>query len=289
MQSKAKPTPAVAPTASGIAAASPDVSPEAIAALVAQGAAVLAVEAHGDAVDDIATIKLKEFAAADALDLLVGVTHDMRSPLSSMMVLVDRLRSGHAGPVTPAQERQLGLLYSAVFGLATLTNDALDCARGTRQLTGAEPVALSVVDIFAAVRSLVQPIAEERGLVVRWSTSVRDRRRGHAAAVHRVLLNLVTNALNNTSRGSVSVTAEASDDGKVAFAVIDSGKGMPAQILARYSASEPAESMPHFSSSGLGLALCEKLVGEMGGSLSLENFAEGGAACRFAVLLPPVN
>ena len=41
MQAKAKPTPAVAPTASGIAHVSPDVSPEAIAALVAQGAAAL--------------------------------------------------------------------------------------------------------------------------------------------------------------------------------------------------------------------------------------------------------
>lgn len=266
-----------------------DVSPEAIAALVAKGAAALTASGLRDEGDTVDPVTLVPSGASNALELLIGVTHDMRSPLSSMMVLVERLRTGQAGPVTPAQERQLGLLYSAVFGLAGLTNDALDCARGTQQLTGSAPVPLSVVDIFSSVRCLVQPIAEERGLVIRWSTAVRDRRVGHAAALHRVLVNLVTNALKNTTRGTVSITADMSSAERVMFTVTDSGRGVSEQILARFAQHEPIAIEGRFSSSGLGLALCEKLIREMGGSLSIKNLTDGGASCQFAILLPSVS
>ena len=69
-----------------------DVSPEAIAALVAEGASAL-----GD-------VAIQPDASPDALPLLVGITHDLRSPLSSMLVLIERLRAGHAGPLTPPSQ-----------------------------------------------------------------------------------------------------------------------------------------------------------------------------------------
>lgn len=281
MQVDAKPEP-VDTTA---ATAPPDVSPEAIAALVAQGAAVMAVS-EMDLEGSAAQADLQSSTSSAALELLIGVTHDMRSPLSSMMVLVERLRTGQAGPVTAAQERQLGLLYSAVFGLAGLTNDALDCARGTQQLTGAAPVTLSILDIFASVRGLVQPIAEERGLLMRWSSAVRDRRVGHAAALHRVLVNLVTNALKNTTRGTVSITAEMTAADRVLFTVTDSGRGVPEQILARFARHEPSILSNQFSSSGLGLGLCDTLVREMGGSFEIHSEPNKGTRCSFVVPLP---
>lgn len=281
MQADAKAEPVVTTAAT----APVDVSPEAIAALVAQGAAVLAAS-ELDVEGGAARADLQRSSSHDALQLLISVTHDMRSPLSSMMVLVERLRTGQAGPVTPAQERQLGLLYSAVFGLAGLTNDALDCARGTRQLTGTAPVSLSIEDIFASVRGLVQPIAEERGLIMRWSSAVRDRRVGHAVALHRVLVNLVTNALKNTTRGTVSITAEMTTADRVLFAVNDSGRGVPEQILARFARHEPSILENRFSSSGLGLGLCDNLVREMGGSLKIFSEPNKGTCCSFVIPLP---
>jgi hypothetical protein len=73
------------------AAAAPSVSPEAIAALVAQGAAELRLpDAHDT---DEAGADTTRIVNQDALALLVGVTHDIRSPLSSTLVLVEHLRS----------------------------------------------------------------------------------------------------------------------------------------------------------------------------------------------------
>lgn len=262
---------------------SADVSPESIAALVAQGAASLrlpelpAVSPTPDAAPAL--------GAEDALELLVGVTHDMRSPLSSILVLLERLRTGQAGPVTPAQERQLGLLYSAAFGLAAMTNDALDFARGTSRLAAADPVPFSIGDVMRSVRQLVQPIAEEKGLVLRWSSPPDGRRMGHADAIQRVLLNLVTNALKFTSAGSVAIAVSHHGVQDVRFEVSDSGVGMPPDLRDRFQNGSFALSGA-VNSGGLGLGLSAKLLQQIGGTLHLAERVPNGSTIWFALSLP---
>ena len=256
-----------------------DVSPEAIAALVAAGA---------HALHDVCDVADSAVARPDALPLLVGITHDLRSPLSSMLVLIERLRAGHAGPVTPLQEKQLGLLYSAAFGVASLTNDALDIARGTARDVGCTPAApFSVSAVWREVRSLVQPIAEEKQLVLRWSGLAQDTRVGHAAALHRVLLNLVTNALKFTTSGSVTVCAEALEQDQVRFSVADTGEGLPPQVRAQLLRVAEAQGTGYVSSAGLGLAMCQQMLGAM--SSALEAPAEPmrpGTTLAFVLRLP---
>ncbi len=261
--------------------ASIDVSPERIAELVASGVASMQ---ECSAENGSHTEHLLSEARSDSL--LVQVTHDMRSPLSSMMVLLDRLRSGQAGPVTVAQERLLGLLYSSTLGLATLTSDALDTARGSSQLVRGMPINFSVSDVFASVRKIVQPIAEERSLTMRWSAAGDDRVCGYPGALHRTLTNLVTNALKNTQRGVIDVAAEPSEPDHVAFTVRDTGAGVPDTVLAGLQVGALQDSQNAFSSAGLGLGICTKLVHEMSGSLSICNNPGGGTTCRFTIPLP---
>ncbi|MDQ8163545.1 MAG: HAMP domain-containing sensor histidine kinase [Gemmatimonadota bacterium] len=265
---------------------SADVSPESIAALVAQGAASLrlpelpALSPTPDAAPAL--------GAEDALELLVGVTHDMRSPLSSILVLLERLRTGQAGPVTPAQERQLGLLYSAAFGLAAMSNDALDFARGTARLAAADPVPFSIGDLLRSVRQLVQPIAEEKGLVLRCSGPAGDRRIGQPAVLHRVLVNLVTNALKYTNNGTVTVTAEATGDTAVRFQVDDTGRGMPEAVLASLSLASWSGPLAEgrFSGAGLGIGICRRLLADLGSSLSADALTPVGTRVQFTLDLP---
>lgn len=257
-----------------------DVSPEAIAALVAAGATSL----H-DSTDP-------ESPRPDALPLLVGITHDLRSPLSSMLVLIERLRAGHSGPVTPLQEKQLGLLYAATFGVVSLTNDALDIARGSaRDLSAVTAAPFSVSGVWQAVRALVQPIAEEKQLVLRFSGLRADVRVGQAAALHRVLLNLVTNALKFTNSGSVTVSAEALAGDRVRFVVSDTGGGLPAAVRAQMQRPAFAEALAgqHAvpSSAGLGVAMCQQLLAGMGSRLEDWSSPEHqGTTLGFELALP---
>ena len=284
-KAKAVPSPAVEPAVEARVNVSPDVSPEAIAALVAKGAAALhfpEVPWHETTPEGI------RIADHDALALLVGVTHDMRSPLSSMLVLVERLRAGQAGPVTPAQERQLGLLYGAAFGLASMTNDALDFARGTSALLSAAPVSFSIAELLRSVRQVVQPIAEEKGLALRCGGPSTDRRLGQPAVLHRVLLNLITNALKYTSNGAVTLTAIAVSASGICFQVDDSGGGMPSEVVASLSAPvwDGPFSSGAFSGSGLGLGICRGLLGDLGSDLVIESLQPVGTRVQFTIELP---
>ena len=221
-------------------------------------------------------------SAPDGLELVVEVAHDLRSPLTSILFLAETLQRGRSGAVNPVQERQLGLIYSAAFGLSSVASDVIELARGGDRLVDLDPIPFSVTDILESVRDIVQPIAEEKSLAVRLSMPEADFRIGHPVALSRVLLNLTTNALKFTAEGFVEVVARQSGARRVEFSVRDTGRGIPPQSMAtlfepfrrRQKQGEYA-----FSGSGLGLSICRKLVEAMGSSLQVET--EQGAGTRF--------
>ncbi|MCA0375102.1 MAG: HAMP domain-containing histidine kinase [Gemmatimonadetes bacterium] len=292
-----------APTAAdaaGVDAPAVDVSPAALAPLLAAGTALVAETVLGERVDAVpaaatppasAHVTPAHVAPFDALDLLVEVTHDLRSPLGAVSLLVERLRRGDAGPLTPLQARQLSLIQGAVVSMTALTNDALDLARGNRGLADAPPTAFVVSDLLVAVRALAQPLAEEHGVTLRVSAPPLGRRVGRAALLHRVLLNLVTNACKYTERGSVTVAVETETRDVVRFAVDDTGVGLPAAIVAMLQArsTAPARSLPDSASAvpgaGVGLALCTSLLAAVDSRLEFTT-TPTGSRLHFALALP---
>lgn len=231
-------------------------------------------------------------AGQDALALLVEVAHDMRSPLGSILFLVDRVRSGQSGAVSEAAARQLGLVYSAAFGLSALTSDVMELARGSGRLVEARPVPFALADVLRAVRDLLQPVAEEKGLSLVVEPVERDARLGHPAALQRVLVNLATNACKFTEQGEVRVRVEFDAEDRVAFAVEDTGRGVPVEVAERlFDAFQPrrgtgvASGGMAFSSAGLGLAICRKLVAAMGGELVMRPIVSGGTRFEFTLHL----
>ena len=224
------------------------------------------------------------------MELLIEVAHDLRSPLTSILFLAETLRGGRGTPLQPNQERQLKLIYSAAFELSSLANDLTELAQGGEQLLEREPVAFAIGNVLASVRDIVQPIAEEKGLEVRLHSTEPDRRMGHPAALGRVLLNLVTNALRCTDYGFVEATAHNLSPTRIEFSVRDTGPGVPDHVIA--SLFQPFD--PHklagtraFSSSGLGLAICRRLVTAMGGDLRVKSAPDRGSCFYFALELPP--
>ena len=194
-----------------------------------------------------------------------------------------------SGPVTPLQERQLGLVYSAAFGLSSVASDVIELARGGDRLVDLEPLPFSVVDIMESVRDIVQPIAEEKGLEIQLSTCERNARVGHPVALSRILLNLTTNALKFTDEGSVGMSARESSPTTVEFSVRDTGRGIPPQAMALLF--EPFRRRQKdrdyaFSGSGLGLSICRKLVEAMNGELKVETEQGAGTRFHFTLDLP---
>ncbi len=228
-------------------------------------------------------------SAPDGLELVVEVAHDLRSPLTSILFLAETLQRGRSGPVNSVQERQLGLIYSAAFGLSSVASDVIELARGGDRLVDLDPIPFSVTDILESVRDIVQPIAEEKNLTVRLISPEADFRIGHPVALSRVLLNLTTNALKFTGEGFVELTAIQRDGPAIEFSVRDTGRGIPPQSMATLFEPFRRRQKPGeyaFSGSGLGLSICRKLVEAMGSVMQVETSPGYGTRFYFVLELP---
>jgi signal transduction histidine kinase len=219
---------------------------------------------------------------------LVELAHDLRSPLAAILMLAESLQGGRCGPVTLSQRRQLALIHASALRLCATTSDTIELARTTAGPGG--PVdPLSLRDILADVRAMVLPMAETRALEVRIDLQGDDRRLGHERAIRRVLLNLATNALKATETGEVRLQAWSGSGMDVRFAVTDTGPGMDAPALLSlwepFRPSAPGQ-REIFSSAGLGLAICRKLVSEMDSELQVESTPGVGSCFHFTIVLP---
>ncbi len=228
-------------------------------------------------------------AGLDGFEFLIEFVHDMRSPLSSLQLLADRLQQGWSGPLTPLQLRQLRLMYAAAHALNTVTTNALQLTRECDQLEEPEARPFSVTKLLSEVQDVVGTLAIQKGLEVNFIRPNMDRRFGHPIELQRILLNLVTNALKFTRAGSVTVSATDEEHDRVEFAVQDTGPGIPLdaqgtlfQPFHRHGDSGHAT----FSATGLGLAITQRLVRALGGRLQYETAAGKGTRFYFVLDLP---
>ena len=225
----------------------------------------------------------------DAQQLVVEMAHDMRSPLGSILILAERLRYGSAGGLTPIHERQLGLVYSAAFGLSALAGDVIELARGGTTLMEQAPMPFLVSDVLQSIMDILRPMAEEKRLVVRCVGPEADLRVGYQAALNRVLLNLATNAIKFTNVGSVDVSCRQIDRNRIEFSVKDTGRGIPPHVMSHLFEAFRQRQITGdyaFSSAGLGLSICKKLIAAMGGELGVETELEKGTRFHFVLDLP---
>ncbi len=231
----------------------------------------------------------------DGLDLVVEVAHDLRSPLTSILFLAETLQRGQSGEVNDVQRRQLGLIYAAALGLSSTASDVIELARAGDQLVEKEASPFSVTAILEAVRDIVRPIAEEKRLTLRLLPLASDYRMGRPLALSRVLLNLTTNALKFTDEGYVEITTQAKGLSQIEFAVRDTGRGISPDALSnlyqpfRRSLGRAGRSGYYFSGTGLGLAMCRKLVEAMGSQLKVETRPDWGTRFFFELDLPPAS
>ncbi|OLD59755.1 MAG: hypothetical protein AUF60_04190 [Gemmatimonadetes bacterium 13_1_20CM_69_28] len=228
-------------------------------------------------------------AGPNGQELVVEMAHDLRSPLTAILFLAESLQNAENGPVTDSQRRQLGLIYSAALGLCATASDVLEHARGGDRLLERGPQPFSVVEILNSVRGMVLPLAEEKRLEVQLVHPVPERRIGHARALGRVLLNLATNAVKFTEAGFVEIAARPVGATRLEFSVRDSGEGIDAAVLPTlYQPFRKGATGPryYFSSSGLGLAICRKLVHAMGSQLRIETRPHWGTRFSFELELP---
>ena len=233
-----------------------------------------------------------QLSGPDGMELVVEVAHDLRSPLTSILFLAEILQRQTGGNLNELQHRQLGLIYSAALGLSEIASNVVEIARGGSQLAEDEPTPFSVTEILESVLDIVRPMAEEKELTIRLNPPAADHRLGHPVALSRVLLNLTTNALKFTEEGFVEIVARENGPTLVEFSVRDTGPGISSDAHdTLYSPFRRTKQggRQAFSSSGLGLTLCRRLVQAMGSELQYESKRGWGTRFHFELTLEPLD
>jgi len=224
---------------------------------------------------------ISRLTGSDCADAVVAIAHDIRSPLGSILLLVDSLRRAEKAQANPIRDRQLGLIYGAAFGLSTTVTNLIDAARG--DLVHGEPLPFSVTETIHTVGAIVLPMCEEKGIPLHMHFLKEDARIGHASPIQQALLNLASNAIRYTDSGSVDIGCTESSPDRCEFWVEDTGPGIPHQVLKRLCDGFPPEGVKlRFSSAGLGLAIVRTLVEAMGSTLQVDTGSDG---TRFSFLL----
>ena len=229
---------------------------------------------------------VKRLSDPDALELVVELVHDLRSPLNSILFLSEALRSGHSGPISEHQRSQLGLIYSATLGMVSVANDVMDTARDPGSGGDDDPVVFSISELLESIEEIVRPTAEEKGIALEFRIEGPngDRRRlGFPMPLTRALLNLTTNGLKFTEEGQVTVSAVETEADRIEFSVADTGRGIPLdklEDLFRPFHKSSYRNGHFFSGSGLGLSIARRMIAAMDGELRVES--ESGAGTRFS-------
>jgi signal transduction histidine kinase len=217
------------------------------------------------------------------------ISHDLRSPLNSILFLADALKSEHSGPLNPVQARQIEVLFMAAVTLVKMVNDVIDFARlGSSTPMASAMMPFSLETVVADVQSLVSPLALHNGVELGIELTAAGLRTGDSQVLNRVLLNLTSNAIHALHEGgSVGVLMADQHDGSLEIVVSDTGQQLPIEkIRAVLDADDPNRLAGETRgwTHGLGLSISARLVRAAGGSIAVDTGPEGGA--MFTVLLP---
>ncbi len=207
--------------------------------------------------------------------MVAAVSHDLRTPLASLRLLVEAIDDGVVEGET--RERYLREMRTHVETLTALIDDLFELSRieaGEISWT-MERIELSrlIDETVAAMRGP----AEARGVVLAADLPVAElAAQANAEKVQRVLLNLIQNAIRHTpADGSVTVRARPAPDG-VEVEVADDGEGIPAGEGERvFEAFYRGDESRSDDGAGLGLAISRAIVEAHGGRIWLEDGSPG--------------
>jgi signal transduction histidine kinase len=257
---------------------------------VATGALREPVEVTGQ--DEIADLgrafneMAEQLRALDRLkeEFFAHVSHDLRNPLTAMRGAVQLMQAGRTGPLTPRQEKMLGVLDGSATRMLAMVNQIVEFSRLRSGTLVLDRRPLDLGRVAARAVDELAPQAEEKQ--VRLCVDAAERPFpviGDEAALVRVVVNLAGNAIKFTPDGGLVEVRLGEHDGHVELAVADTGDGIPSEALARIF--EPYQQAHRGrGGSGLGLAVVKGLVDAHDGTVDVESAP--GRGSTFRVRLP---
>ncbi len=247
---------------------------------------------HPEADDEIAELARTMEAMLGALDssradteamldrqreFVADASHELRTPLTSVLANLDLLTEELDGEQAETAEAAL----RSTRRMRRLVGDLLLLARAdARRVQPHRPTNLGDVLIEAAAE--LGPMAVHHGLSISAEPVVVD---GVRDELHRLVLNLLENAVRHTPPGTRVEASTEARDGQAILIVQDSGPGIPAELSERVFERFVRGGRDGAKGSGLGLAIVRSVAQSHGGTVALET-PESGVGTRFVIRIP---
>ncbi len=223
------------------------------------------------------------------MEMLGFVSHELKSPVSSIVTLVTTLVEGYYGKMDEKQREILKRIVKKAEYLEALTSQYLNLARFESSMMESSPRLVDFMeDIAEPAIELLMPQIEERGMKLE-----RDYRQGiipvrcDPALVKIVMINLLSNGIKYGNKGGVLRVSVTKGFKKFSFSVWNEGPGFSEEekhrLFKKFSRLQAAELMER-KGSGIGLYVSWKVVLIHCGHIRAES--EQGSWARFTVELP---
>ena len=222
-------------------------------------------------------------------EFLANMSHELRTPLNSSLILAKLLADNKEGNLTPEQVKYAQMISAAGNDLLELINDILDLARIEAGRVEIRPEPVPIARVVDGLVAALQPLAQQKGLAfgAAMDPSAPEQIETDPQRLGQILRNLLSNAIKFTEEGEVSLRVSAAPGGQVAFAVRDTGIGIPPEhqeVIFEAFRQADGSTQRRFGGTGLGLSISRDLARLLGGAIAVES--DPGKGSAFTLQLP---